>query len=173
MLEDFQLLYPLSYLLILLGLLGAVVPILPGSLLIWLGVFAWAYADGFRAFGWPTLLLLGLMVLFTWGSDLLLTTWISRKSGASNKAVWGAIVGGLLGGVLLTSLIPVAGTILGGIAGAIIGVLAVELLVQRNVGQALKSGGSYILGYLASAVVQILLCVAMIGIFVIQAFGVL
>ncbi len=170
MLQDFQLLYPLSYLLILLGLIGAVVPILPGSLLIWLGVFAWAYADGFRAFGWPTLVFLALMVLITWGSDMLLTTWISRKSGASNKAVWGAIIGGVLGGALLTSLFPVVGTILGGIAGAIIGVLVVEYLVQRNLGLALKVGGSYILGYLASAALQIFLCLAMIGIFLVQAF---
>ena len=170
MVQDFQLLYPLSYVLIVLGLIGAVVPVLPGSLLIWLGVFAWANADGFRAFGWPTLILLGLIMLVTWGSDLLLTTLISRKSGASNKAVLGAIIGGVLGGLFLTGIFPIAGTILGGIAGAVIGILAVEYLVRRNLGAAIKAAGGYILGYLASAVLQLFLCLLMIAIFLVQAF---
>ena len=168
--QDFQLLYPISYLLIVLGLIGAVVPMLPGSILIWLGVFAWASANGFKTIGWPTLVLLGFMVVITWGSDLLLTTAISRRAGASKKAVLGAIVGGILGGLFLTTVFPVLGTILGGIAGAVIGILLVEILTRRNLGLALKSAGGYILGYLASAALQLTLCLLMIGIFVLQAF---
>jgi uncharacterized protein YqgC (DUF456 family) len=165
----FQLLYPLSYLLILLGLIGAVVPVLPGSILIWLGIFVWASANGFKTIGWPTLVLLGIMVVITWSSDLLLTTAISRRAGASKKAVLGAIAGGILGGLFLTGVFPVAGTILGGIAGAVIGIVLVETLVRHHLGRAIKSAGGYILGYLASAALQLTLCLLMIGILLMQA----
>jgi len=168
--QNFQLLYPLSYVLILLGLIGAVVPVLPGSLLIWLGAFVWANANGFKDLGWGTLALLGVMVVITWGSDLALTTLISRKSGASKKAVLGAIIGGILGGALLTWVFPIAGTILGGIVGAGIGILVVEYLTRRNLRASLKAAGGYILGYLASAALQVTLCLLMILIFWLQAF---
>ena len=168
--ETLSLLYPLSYLLILLGLIGAVVPILPGSLLIWLGAFVYAQADGFRAFGWPTLILLGLMVLVTWGSDLFLTTLITRKSGASWKATFGAIAGGIIGGLLLSGLFPFLGTILGALSGAVLGVLVMEYLGRRSWGAAFNAAKGYILGYLASAALQLFLCLVMIAIFLVQAF---
>jgi uncharacterized protein len=163
-------LYPASYILILLGLIGAVVPVLPGSLLIWLGAFVWASADGFHRVGWPTLVILGVMVVITWGSDLALTTLISRKSGASKKAVLGSIIGGILGGLFLTPIFPVAGTILGALTGSVLGIIAVEYLDRRNLRQAVKAAGGYILGFLASAALQLFLCLTMIAIFLWQAF---
>lgn len=168
--QNLQLLYPLSYILILLGLIGAIVPILPGSLLIWLGAFVWANANGFKDLGWGTLAVLGVLVVITWGSDLLLSLYITRKTGASNKAVLGAIIGGIAGGVLLTGLFPVVGTILGGIAGAVIGILGMEYLTRRNLRVALKAASGYIVGFLAAAAVQLILCLLMIAIFLAQAF---
>ncbi|MCL5997493.1 MAG: DUF456 domain-containing protein [Chloroflexi bacterium] len=168
--ENFNILYPVSYLLILLGLIGAVVPVLPGSLLIWLGAFLYAQADGFRAFGWPTLIVLGLMVLVTWGSDLLLTTLITRKTGASWKATAGAIAGGIPGGLLLSGVFPLVGTVFGAIVGAVIGVLLVEYLGHRDWRAAFDAARGYIIGYLASAALQLFLCLTMIAIFLVQVF---
>ena len=39
--------FVLAYGLIVFGLVGAVVPVLPGPMLIWLGAFIFAWADGF------------------------------------------------------------------------------------------------------------------------------
>ena len=50
-----DILYPAAYVLILVGLLFAVVPVLPGSLVVWLGILSWASADGYKAIGWPLL----------------------------------------------------------------------------------------------------------------------
>jgi uncharacterized protein len=166
--NDLSLLYPLSYLLILLGLIGAVVPILPGSVLIWLGAFVYAQASGFKAFGWPTLIVLGLMVVVTWGSDLFLTTLLSRKSGASWKATLGAIIGGIAGGLLLSGLFPFLGTILGALTGSVLGILVVEYLGRRSWRAAFSAAKGYIFGYLASAILQLVLCLAMIAIFLLQ-----
>ena len=168
--QDFNLLYPLSYVLILLGLIGAVVPILPGSLLIWLGAYAWANANGFHAFGWPTLVVLGILMVITWVTDGLLTILITRKAGGSRWAIVGEIIGGVLGGLLLTAPFPIVGTILGGIAGSIIGILVVELLAQRNLRVAFKAAIYYIFSYLASAALKLFLCLVMIAIFLVRAF---
>ena len=49
-----------GYALVVLGLIGAVLPVLPGPILIWLGVLVWAWADGFATVNWWTLGILGV-----------------------------------------------------------------------------------------------------------------
>lgn len=159
-----------SYLLMVLGLIGAVLPIVPGPLLIWLGALLWAWADGFQALGWPTLLALGVLTLLAWGSDLVLTTVTSRRAGAGWKAVGGAILGGLAGGLLLGGLIPIIGTILATIAGAITGIVAIQYLETRNWSRAMQASRGYIIGFLISSAVEILLALLMIALFAWQAF---
>ena len=159
-----------AYLLIILGLVGAILPILPGPPLIWLGALLWAWADGFRAVGWPTLVGLGVLMVLAWTSDLVLTTLGTRKAGASWKAVAGAIMGGIVGAILLSGVIPVIGTILGTILGALIGVLLIEYYDKRNWGQAYRASKAYILGSLAGRALEVFLSLLMIAIFVWQAF---
>ena len=67
MLELSTLFFLVSYLLIFLGIVGTLVPVLPGPLLIWLGAFVWAWADGFVHIGWPTLLVLAVLTIISWG----------------------------------------------------------------------------------------------------------
>lgn len=160
----------LAYLLIFLGLIGAIVPLVPGPLLIWLGALLWAWQDGFEAIGWPTLLALGLLTILAWGSDLILTTLGSRWAGAGWKAVAGAIIGGFLGGLLFSGVIPVLGTLLGAALGGVSGILAVEYLDKRNWPEAFQAAKGYILGFLAAAVLEAWLAFLMIVIFVWQAF---
>ncbi len=160
----------LAYLLIILGLIGAILPILPGPLLIWLGALLWAWADGFQAVGWPTLVVLGLLMVLAWGSDLILTTLGTRKAGASWKAVAGAIVGGIAGAILLSGVLPVIGTILGTILGALIGVLLAEYYDKRDWRQAYQASKGYIFGSVAARALEMFLSLLMIAIFVWQAF---
>jgi uncharacterized protein YqgC (DUF456 family) len=159
-----------AYLLMILGLVGAILPILPGPPLIWLGALLWAWADGFRAVGWPTLAGLGVLMVLAWTSDLVLTTLGTRKAGASWKAVAGAILGGIAGAILLSGVIPVIGTILGTILGALVGVLLIEYYDKRNWGQAYQASKAYILGSLAGRALEVFLSLLMIAIFVWQAF---
>ncbi len=160
----------LAYALMLLGLIGAVLPVLPGSLLIWLGALVWAWADGFSRIGWPTLLVLGGIVALTWVSDRLLSALATRKAGASWKTVVAALVGGLIGGLVLTGVVPVVGTLAGAALGAFIAIVLVELLQERPWRQALRFGVGYCLGALAAAFLNLILCLVMLAIFIWQAF---
>jgi uncharacterized protein YqgC (DUF456 family) len=162
--------FAVAYLLMFLGLVGALLPLIPGSLLIWIGAFVWARADGFQHFGWPWLILLAGIMVLTWLSDLLLTSTFTRRAGGSWMTVAGAIVGGLLGGVILT-ILPGVGTIVGTILGAILGILYIEYRAQHDWSRAFKTALAYVVGYIASAVVQVALCLIMIAIFVIQTRG--
>jgi uncharacterized protein YqgC (DUF456 family) len=160
----------LAYLLMFVGLIGSVLPLVPGPLLIWLGALLWAVNDGFLSVGWPTLLFLGILTVIAWSSDLVLTSVFSRRMGASWKAVLGAIVGGLIGGLLLGGWIPIVGTLLATILGAIAGMVAVEALDKRDLRVALRATQGYMVGVLASSLLEATLAIVMILIFAWQAF---
>ncbi|HEY3290020.1 MAG TPA: DUF456 domain-containing protein [Anaerolineae bacterium] len=164
-----DLLYPTAYLLFLLGLLFAVVPVLPGTLVVWLGIFAWASADGFHALSLPLVAVLGVIALVAVGADVYTTTILTRKSGGSWKAVFGALIGGLIGGGLLSAPLPFIGTIVGGIIGSVIGVMVVEFVLHREWRQALKAGGGFLVGYFVSTAVRLVICLGLIGIFALKA----
>jgi uncharacterized protein YqgC (DUF456 family) len=160
-----------AYSSIVLGLVGSVIPILPGPLLIWLGVLLWSWVDGFQSVGWPTLIILGVMVVLAWTGDLIMTTFGTRKAGASWKGVLGAIIGGIVGAVLLSGVLPIIGTILGTIIGALAGVLVAEYYDKRDFGQAVRASKGYIFGSVAARALEIFLSLLMIAIFAWQAFG--
>src|SRR5581483_2764629 len=63
----------LTLLLMLVGLVGAVVPIIPGPPLIWLGALAWAYGENFRHVDWITLVVLGVIALVATFAEVWLT----------------------------------------------------------------------------------------------------
>jgi uncharacterized protein YqgC (DUF456 family) len=163
-------LFLLAYLLMFLGVVGAILPVMPGPLLIWLGAFLWGWADGFQAVGWPTLALLGILMVLAWGSDLILTTVGSRRAGASWKAIAAAIVGAIVGGVFLSGVAPAIGTILGAILGGVVGILGVEYFEKRDWGQAFRAVRGYIVGSLAASGLELFLSLLMIAIFAWQAF---
>lgn len=160
----------LAYLLMFVGLIGSLLPVVPGPVLIWLGALLWAANDGFQAVGWPTLLALLLLTILAWSSDLLLTTVLSRRVGASWKAILGAILGGFVGGIFFGGWIPILGTLLATIAGAVVGMVAMELLDKRDLRLAIRSSQGYLLAVLASSAVEAALAMVMLLLFVWQAF---
>lgn len=159
----------LAYLLIAIGLAGAVIPVLPGPVLIWLGAFVWAWADGFTRIGWVTLVVLAVLALIAWGSDIFLSTVMSRRAGASWKAIIGAIVGGLVGAGLLSAL-PFLGTVLGAILGAIGGMWLVEYWDKGNPTAATSAVQAYVASMIFAAILEMAIALVMVGIFAFQAF---
>jgi uncharacterized protein YqgC (DUF456 family) len=159
----------LAYVLIAIGLAGAVIPVLPGPMLIWFGVFVWAWADGFTRIGWGTLIILAVLALVAWGSDIFLSTVMSRRAGASWKAILGAIVGGLAGAALLSAL-PLLGTVLGAILGAMAGMWLVEYWDKGNSQAATTAVQAYVASMIFAAILELVIALVMVGIFAVQAF---
>lgn len=179
-----NLVFVIAYLLLFLGIVGAMVPVLPGPLLIWLGAFAWAWADGFIRIGWPTLLVLAILTIVSWAADLGLSFLSSRKSGAGWRPIAVSILGGLLGAILLAS-IPVVGAFIGAAIGSVSALWLMEyrraqvtapaagnapLNPQRSKAAATRAVKGYVGGFLLAMVVQFAFSVIMLTIFAWQAF---
>lgn len=158
-----------GYVLIVIGLVGAVLPLLPGPFVIWLGVFVWAWGDGFARIGWPTLLFLGLLTLGAWLADILLSLISSRKAGAGWRSIGASILTGIAGAVLL-GFIPIVGSIVGAIGGAIAGLWYMEYREKGDSAAATQAVRGYIGGVLLSMGVELLTAFVMIVIFAWQAF---
>lgn len=165
----FSLLLLLAYLLMLLGLIGSLLPVVPGPPLIWLGILIWAWADGFQRIGAPTLFVLAVLMIVGWGADLLLTTWTSRRAGVSWRSLGAAIAGGFVGGILL-SAIPLLGTILGTLAGAVGGLLLMEYTEKQDWPQAWAGVQAYVTGFFAGVLISGLVSLIMLSLFAWQAF---
>jgi uncharacterized protein len=164
-----NILFIIAYLLIIIGVVGAIVPVLPGPLIIWIGMLLWAWVDGFVRIGWWTLIILAVLALIAWISDFLLSTVISRRAGASWRSILGSIVGGIAGAILM-SWIPLLGTVLGALLGAAAGMWLVEYYDKGNAQAATTALRAYIVSMAAAAVVELGLVFIMLGIFAWQAF---
>ncbi len=157
-----------AYVLMGLGLVGTVAPVLPGPILIWLGALVWAWADGFYRVGWGPVGVVGMLAALAWGADILLSTVVSRRAGASWYAILGAIVGGVVGALVL-SFIPVLGTLLGALVGAVAGMWGVEYWRKGSAEAATTAVRGYLVGVLSATVVKTLIAFLMLGIFAFQA----
>lgn len=156
--------------LIFLGLVGAIVPVLPGPIFIWIGILIWSWADGFVRVGWPVLAVLAVLTVAAWGSDLFLTTVSSRQAGVSWRSIGLSILGGIAGAVIL-SFVPIIGTLVGAIVGAVLTLWYSEYQIKGDREAATVAVKAYIKGYALSVVVEVTICLVMIGLFLWQIFG--
>jgi uncharacterized protein YqgC (DUF456 family) len=148
--------YVLAGLLILAGIVGTVLPALPGLPLVFAGMLLAAWAGNFQEVGWVPLLVLGLLTLLSLGIDFLATSLGAKRVGASKLAVAGAVLGtfaGLFFG-------PV-----GLFAGPFVGALGGELIHGREVRKAAKVGFGTWLGIVFGIVLKLGLAFAMVGLF--------
>ena len=150
------LLWVLAVILVGLGLAGIVVPALPGTVFIFLGLLLGAWADHFTRVGvWPVVLI-GVIGAASYGVDFVAAALGAQRIGASRWAVAGATFGTLLG-------LPfgLAGVIVGPLAGAVLG----ELLAERNLARAGRVGMAAWIGFLIGTAVKIAMAFSMIAIF--------
>jgi hypothetical protein len=141
-----------------LGLIGSILPLLPGTPLIWLGALYYAWQTGWTAVGWPSLLLLLVLAIIGGTTDLWVGYLGANRGGASGWATLASLVGGLVG--LFVFSIP------GAIIGSVGAIVVVEYLRHRDWRRVLRAGGGYLIGSLLASVVEVVIALVMIAIFV-------
>jgi len=152
----------------LVGLAGTILPALPGIGLIWSTALVYAIVERFVTIDPLTFAVLTLLAAVGIVSDLLLSHAGSKLAGAS----WQALVAGFaLGavGFVLALIFGGIGALPAAIIGTLTGIMLVEYRRRRNWREALKAGGGWLVGCLASQAVQFIIAVLMIAIFVWQA----
>jgi uncharacterized protein len=115
----------------LVGLLGSVLPGLPGVPLIFPSALVYAYVTDFEVVGALVLVLLGLFALLAFVVDFVSTAYGARRFGASNWGTAGGAIGGLVG-ALVGALFFGVGALFGLLAGTIGGVFVGEYLRRRR-----------------------------------------
>ena len=152
------LLYWSLILVMLVGVLGAVLPGIPGAILIVGAIVVWGFANSFAGV-WIPLAIAVVVLLANLGVDFLATYWGAKQAGASQWGQIGAIVGLIVGFLGLLPALPIGGPVLGLLLGAFLGAVIGELLYQRDLGLALKAGVGILVGTVVGKLVQGLLAV--------------
>ena len=150
----------LTFLIMLVGLIGTVLPIIPGTILIFAGALLYSLVDGFQVVGWPALVVLGVLAAVATTADLWASSIGAKIGGASGWSVVIGMLAGLVGFVVFN--LP------GAIIGAIAGVLLTEIVRVGDWRQALKAGSGWVVGWILSTVVQLGIGLIMVAIFVWQ-----
>jgi len=143
--------------LMLAGLVGAVVPLLPGTPLVFAGALVYAVATDFAPVGAGRLVILALLAIAGWALEHVAGALGARRAGGSRAAVVGALLGALVG----LAFAPL-GLLLGPLAGAILG----ELISGRDPSGSVRTGIGTALGMLCGVVAHFAFALTMMALFV-------
>jgi uncharacterized protein YqgC (DUF456 family) len=134
-------------LLILLGLVGSVLPVLPGPTLSFIGLFLVALVRHFSPPLTPTLIIFMLIItMVVTVMDYFIPLIGAKKYGTSKWGIYGSIVGMIIG-VFFSPL--------GMLLGALIGAVLVEWIVTRKEEQALKAGWGIFIGSIFGSILKL------------------
>lgn len=140
----------------IIGVVGTFFPVMPATLIIFLGSVAATLMDGFQP--WPDipfLATLAVVTLLIMSVDNVASAWGARKYGGSPQAMWGALIGGFVG-----IFIPL-GLIIGPLAGAF---LAEFIVVKKPFADSLKAAWGTLIGLLAGIAAKLILHI-LVGIY--------
>ena len=143
--------------LIVIGVAGTVLPMLPGAILVFGGIALAAWIDDFARIPVWLLLLLAVLTAMAWVVDYLAAAAGAKRAGASKLAIIGAAIGtlaGIFSGLWGLLFMPLAGAAIG------------EYVAQRDLRRAGKVGLATWIGLLLGTAVKVALVFAMVGIFV-------
>lgn len=151
-------LWVLAVALIVVGVIGTVLPALPGVILVFGGIALAAWIDDFTRIPVWVILLLGMMTAVAWVVDYAAAAIGAKRVGASRFAIVGALIGTFAG--VFTGL---WGLLFMPLVGAAIG----EFIAQRDVRRAGTVGLATWLGMLLGTAIKIAIVFTMIGVFVV------
>lgn len=155
------LLYILAAVLIVVGILGVILPALPGLPLVFGGMLLAAWNDGFERIGVWTLVVLGVLTLLSLAIDIIATALGAKRVGASRLAIIGAMLGTIVG-----LFFGFVGVFIAPFIGAVIGeLLHRRKLEQSDVGHVAKVGLGTWFGIVLGVVSKLALGFAMLGLF--------
>ena len=147
-------LYLLAAALVLGGLIGSVIPALPGLPMIFGGIWLAAAVDDYHHLGLWWLLGIGALGAAGVIIEFIASTLGAKRVGASSRALWGASLGTLVG-----MFFGLPGLLLGPFVGALLGELASGTSVLRS---AHVGVGTWI-GLLFGTLLKLVISFVMVG----------
>lgn len=150
-----------AVLLVVTGVAGTVLPMLPGVPLVFAGLLLAAWHGGFDQVSILTMVIIGVIAAMAWAVDFFASIVTAKKVGASKYALWGAGIGALVG---------ITGGIIGLIIGPAIGAIIGELITHKNTSKEATSKATTVgiaagLGFVLALAIKIVLVLTMLAVF--------
>ncbi len=152
--------FVLALAVMLVGLAGVVLPLLPGIPLIFIAIIGYLLATGFGQMPTVVLVTLAGLTLLSFFIDWLASVYGVKRFGGTKLGMLGSLVGTIVG--LVVANIP------GLIIGAIIGAYAGEILAGKSSPEAWRAGFGSFFGLVTGHVLKLVMGTVMIGLFVWQ-----
>ena len=138
----------LAFFMMLIGLIGCIVPGLPGTPIAYIGLWI-AQATEKIHFSWQFLLIWGIVVVIISVLDYVVPAWGTKHYGGTKWGVWGSTIG-----VFVGLFFGAMGVIFGPLFGAVIG----ELISGKQLNDALKAGWGSFVGILFGTILKLIAC---------------
>ena len=138
----------LAGLCIVVGIIGCIVPGLPGTPIAYAGLWI-AQATERVDFSWQMLLIWGIVTVVVSILDYVVPAWGTKQFGGTKYGVWGSTIG-----VFAGLFFGAAGVIIGPLVGAIIG----EIMGGKEFAQALRAGWGSFIGLLFVTIIKLICC---------------
>src|SRR5574340_319198 len=136
-------LFAISLMIMLIGMAGIILPIIPSIPLIWIGTFLYAVFTHFEKITWMVLLTFALLTIFSIVLENLGNVYGAKRFGATRWGIVGSVIGTGVGFYF--------GGPIGLILGPIVGTVIFELIGGKGYKGALKSGLGNFVGFLGGS----------------------
>ncbi|WP_299521056.1 DUF456 domain-containing protein [Winogradskyella sp.] len=150
-----------AFLLMLLGILGSFLPVIPGPLTSWAGFLVLHFTEGVQLSN--TFLIVTLIIaIFIYVLDYIIPAIGTKRFGGSKAGMIGTTLGLLVG-----LFFPPFGIIIGPFIGALIG----EMIHRNDTNKALKAAFGSFLGFIASTFLKFIVAIIFLGFFIVKLSG--
>ena len=148
----------LGFICVVTGILGSILPVVPGPAASWLGILLLYCTTAIPANYYVLAITLAVTIILSI-LDYIIPAKGTKRFGGSRYGIWGTNIGLLVG---LIAPIPF-GFLIGPFVGALIGEL---LFNPKDHNRAFKAATGSLLGFLASTFIQFLVCILFLGLFI-------
>jgi len=133
--------------LLIIGIIGSILPIIPGPPIGYLGMLLLHFTSRFE-FSLNVLIVYGILMVVITVADYIIPIYATKKMGGSKHGMWGCTVGMIVG----LFIFPPFGIIFGPFVGALVG----ELIKGQKTETALKSALGSFIGFLFGTLIKLI-----------------
>jgi uncharacterized protein YqgC (DUF456 family) len=147
----------IAALLMILGIIGSFLPVLPGPLTSWVGLLVLHFTDAIPI-DQSFLIITLIIALFIWLLDYIIPALGTKRFGGTRYGMIGTTIGLIVG-----LLAPIPGGI---IIGPFIGALVGELINKSDSRTATKAAFGSFIGFLTSTFIKFVVAVIYLGLYI-------
>ena len=150
----------LSFILLIAGLIGSFIPMVPGLPIGWLGLLIAFFSPGCTLSIWTLVITLLLMLTVT-VLDYVIPAKMVKKSGGTKSGERGALIGSISGIIFVNPIILIFGSFMGALIGELIN-------DSKDINKAFKSAFNSFIGFLLGTGIKAFLILSFILILILN-----